>query len=204
MSSRLITGAVLALMLAGSPALACKGPNLIFSDDFRDVDPAWAPGYGTFAIASGRATLKTDPGYIGNVFYQGAFFDSGDACLDVITPEAKNTSNMIAGFLFGGIGNNDFYAFIINPDGNAGVIRMQNGGWLHPVPTRKADGIKPGANAVNTLRVTWSGTTGAAYINDKLFSNFKTQGFKNTTIGVYGETDGATWAYDNLKITDTH
>ncbi len=58
MMLRTIAGAMLALAIAGGPALACKGDE-IFSDDFADDSGPWdSTQFST--IAGGYAELKLD------------------------------------------------------------------------------------------------------------------------------------------------
>jgi hypothetical protein len=203
MSLRFVSAVLLAVATAASPAFACKGPNLQFSDDFKTEDPGWQP-YGawvTFSIGGGKIQVKSDPGSFAAATYQGFFMDSGDACVDVYAPDVKDPASVIGGFMFGGVGT-DFYAFVLRPNGNASLFRRENGGWLTPVGEKKADGAKTGANAVNTLRVSWKDTSGQAWVNDKLFANFKIKSIKNGKFGVYSEPEGNTYQFGNVKITD--
>jgi hypothetical protein len=202
MSLRLVAAAVLAVAVSG-PALACKGPTLIFSDDFKTADPSWVQDAGTLNIGSGKLTLTAAAGNYASADYEGFFVNSGDACVDVVYPSVKDPSQGgVAGIMFGYTDYNDFYAFVVRGDGQAGIFRLQNGGWLTPVPMRAAQGLKTGANAVNTFRVTWKNTDGAAYINDQLFINFKIQPFTNGTFGIYSEPEGNTFTFSNVKVTN--
>ena len=203
MSLRLATAVLLAVAAVSSPALACKGPNLIFSDDFKTVDEAWQPwgNWVTFSISNGKAQLKSNPGSYAMAAYQGFFVDSADACVDVIAPDVKDPGSILGGLMFGGVGT-DFYAFLLRPNGNAAVFRNQNGGWLTPVAEKKADGAKTGANVTNTLRVTWKNGTAQTYVNDKPFATMKTLPIVNGKFGLYSEPEGNVYQFTNVKITD--
>jgi hypothetical protein len=203
MSLRLVSAVLVAVAAVSGPALACKGPTLIFSDDFKTADPSWVQDAGTLTISGGKAQLTAQPGNYANTDYEGFFVNSGDACVDVVAPTVKDpTMGGVGGIMFGFTGGSDFYAFVMRQDGNAGIFRLQSGGWLTPVPLRAAQGVKTGAGVVNTMRVTWKGTDGAAYINDQLFTNFKIQPFTNGTFGLYSEPEGNVYQFSNVKVTN--
>jgi len=78
MSLRSFAGVAVALALLSTPALACKGRNTAFSDDFSREEPSWTTIFGEFGVAGGKATLKSNPGEIAVVANDGDFFESGD------------------------------------------------------------------------------------------------------------------------------
>ena len=198
---RTVTAVLVAIAATCGSALACKGPTLLFSDDFQTADPAWILWAGSMSISGGSAQLTSNPGTYANIAYAGTFVDSGDACVDMVAATAKDPTSTIGGIMFGGTDDNNFYALVTRPDGQAAIIRQQNGGWLLPVPMRAAPAVKTGA-ATNTLRVTWKGTDATAYINDQQFIAFKIQPFKNGMIGLYAEPEGNSYKFSNLKITN--
>lgn len=50
-------------MLMASPAFACKGPHVKFTDDFRQVDDSWGidPKSDTVSVEAGKVKVKADP-----------------------------------------------------------------------------------------------------------------------------------------------
>jgi len=89
-----------------------------------------------------------------NIFYQGMNFAGADACIDIVSPPAPSKTVTQAGMgLWTGRGWNFIY---ITSDGSAGVTGLQDNSWVNPVPLRKFDGVKTGANAVNQLRLVWT------------------------------------------------
>jgi hypothetical protein len=202
MSSRLVLAALVGVIATFAPALACKGPTLIFSDDFKSADPAWVQDFGKLTITGGMAQLTSEPGHIASADYQGFFLDSGDACVDVVAPTVKDPSTTVGGIMFGRTDDDNFYAFVVRSDGRAAIFRRQNGGWLTPVPMRSAQNAKVGPNAANTLRVTWKGTEGTAYVNDQQFIAFKIEPFKNGTFGLYCEPEGNVYQFGKVTVTN--
>ena len=203
MSFRFITGVAVAMALVSTPALACKGRNAVFTDDFAREEPSWTTIFGEFSVASGRAQLKSNPGEIAVVANDGDFFESGDLCVDVIAPDYRGGGSEFGGVIFAIKDMGNFHAFWISPpDGMAGVTARKAGKWVNPVSGRKSDAIKQQSGAVNTLRLTWTGNTATTYINDKQFVKFTVQPVPNAYFGLYAQTEGKVWQFDNYRITD--
>jgi len=201
MSLKLVTGVLLALAVASSPALACKGSEIIYSDDFKELDPAWSPVFGKYTASGGKLQVQSDPGKVAVMHYEGDFFPSADLCIDISLPNVKDPEEVFAGVSF--TTSNGTYYYGIRPDGQAGVLRYA-GGWLRPVAPRKVDALRTGPNVTNTIRIVWKADdpTVSTFINDRPFVNFKAnEANKNRKIGIYAETEGAVFLYSNLKVS---
>jgi hypothetical protein len=112
---------VAAAVALASPAVACKGRNTVFADNFAREDAAWEPVAGDFSVGNGRASVRSEPGKLALIGYNGEFFDSGDACVDVVGPNARG--GVIAGIVFA-LTQGSMYAVVIAPaEGTAGVVR---------------------------------------------------------------------------------
>jgi hypothetical protein len=144
MIARVMTGAMLALTIAASPALACKGEE-IFSDDFADDAGPWdQTKFST--IGGGSAELKLDGGYWGVVRLLADTPKEFDVCVDITFPEAKNPDGGTAGglaFWFKDYEN----AFVVatTPVGVAGAFRYNKNKYQLLSPYRKYDKFKTGA-----------------------------------------------------------
>jgi hypothetical protein len=207
--------AFFAIAVASSPALACKGATSLLRDNFTDVDPAWDEQFTdrpSFQIGGGKVLAKTQPGYYNVLLYQGNFFAAGDACVTITSPAAvRDPSNIWAGMVLQA-DDGAWYMPSLNLDGTAGVTRVTGDGWLNPVPARKFEGIKPGPNAANVLRVVWKAPpprgskdpadpTVAIFINDKPFINFKMTPNSNRQFGLAAGTEANTYQFTDLAIT---
>jgi len=214
---KLVTAVAMAAATVSSPAFACMGNTVLYSDNFQQQS-AWPipSGTGTATVSVGGGFLQVTPA-VGDTWsenYEGAFFDAADACIDMITPSAGDVTQLTGGFMFGNDPNGNFMVLLVEADGYAAVGKFSNAGngaWLNPVPWQQSALVKTGLNATNTLRVTWSGNSGTAYINGQQFATFPiTPPFQNTTLGVYasgdtgvaGATMAATWKFANLKVTN--
>jgi hypothetical protein len=208
MSLKFAAGVIAAMAIGASPAFACKGPTTLLLDNFQTVDPAWALSDG-LAISGGNATVTaTAGGTLNYLNYEGQFFDTADVCVNMVSPTVSDPTTALGGIMFG-LNNGGYWLFLVEEDGKAQIVRNQNGGWLTPVTMRAAPSLKTGANVSNTLRLTYKGTSGSAYINDTLFVTFTIpQAFQNTQIGLYAENDAATggaaitYTFSNLDITN--
>jgi hypothetical protein len=219
MSLRCVTGAlmmsaVFAIVVASSPALACKGATSLLRDNFTDVDPAWQDVFtqhGNFQIGGGKVVVRTDPGYIDILLYQGDFYPAGDACVTITNPgPVRDPSGIWAGMTLQAE-DGSLYFPQINLDGTAGVQRLSTD-WLNPVPPRKFAAIKTAPNAVNVLRVVWKAPpprgsntppdpSVTMFINDQQFITFKAQPNANRLFGLAAATEGNTYQFTNLAIT---
>jgi hypothetical protein len=212
--SRVISTLVGALLIAGvaSPALACKGTDSLLRDEFTEADPSWNvwwPDTSSFDIADGKVAAKVDPGYWAVMMYDGDFFPAADACIDIAFPEVRDPSQVWAGLTF----YDEKYAnwiVYLTPDGQAGVAKVTNDGWLYPVKVKAYDSIKQGE--ANTLRAVWSGPPAAGsteaadptvqvFINDQPVFKFKVKPNGNRQVGLAIQTQGDTVEFSNLAIT---
>jgi len=210
-----LVGAMSVLAFSATSALACKGTTTLLRDDFSEEDPAWdleASVNKGAVVADGALKLTADSGHFLDPYYQGQYFPAGDACVDITSPAAftKNVTSAGIGLWVGA--NWDF--IYISSNGTAGVLSWvpRSGLWNNPVPPRKADSIKGGASAVNTLRVVWKGPPGdnsseapdpsvQIFINDKPFVKFKAAPNPDRLIALFGDTDGTTYEFRNLDVT---
>jgi hypothetical protein len=197
------------LILAVGPALACKGPNVKFKDDFRQVDDSWSvgPNSDTVMVEDGKVKIKADPNAGYTVLYGGLIFDDADLCITVQVPrQMDNGAQAAAGPVFWAEDYSNYYTFAINPLGAAAIVRLIKGRWHYVLDYRKADSVKTHPGDKNVLRVTTRGNSITTYINDVKFATVKAQVPENGgQIGLHAESEQAhrdTWKFIDLKITD--
>jgi hypothetical protein len=207
-SSRLLVIAA-GMMAVGGPALACKGQNVKFTDDFRQVDDSWGidPKSDTVSVEDGKVKVKADPSGGYTVLYGGSIFDDADLCVTVQVPsQTGNSDQLAAGPVFWAQDYNNYYTFDITPGGSAAIVRRLKGKWFYVLDYRKAEGIKTRPGDKNVLRITTSGNSVTAYINDIKFATVKAQVPEGGgQIGLHAESEQAhrdTWKFLGLKVTD--
>jgi len=200
--------AVVAAVFAASPALACKGKNVLFEDNFTDTDPAWEM-WDQVKIDGGMMKITAMAGHVAEIFYKADTYDKADVCVDVISPDMSgDPKNLgVPAVLFSGQAYDDTYFLYAAPAyGTAGVARLLKGKWLYPVPFRKLDGMNNQSGATNTLRVTINGAHATAYVNDHKLADFKINageggGFVGLNVDG-GQAGPVTWSFKNFKVTD--
>jgi hypothetical protein len=212
--SRVIGALFVALFVAAvaSPALACKGTKSLLRDEFTEADPSWNvwwPENSSFDIADGKVAAKVEPGFWGVMMYEGDFFPAADVCVDIAFPDVRDPSNSWAGLTFYDENYANYIVFL-TPDDQAGVWKSTNQGWLTPVKPKAYDSIKHGE--ANQLRVVWSGPPAAGsteaadpsvqvFINDQPAFKFKVKPNGNRQIGFAIQTQGETFDFSNLSVT---
>jgi hypothetical protein len=197
------------LILAFGPALACKGPNVKFTDDFRQIDDSWAvdPDTDAVTVEGGKARIKAGASEGFTVLYGGFIFDDADLCVTVEVPELTDNANQpAAGPIFWGEDYDNYYIFAITPGGAAAIVRRIKGRWVYVLGYRKVDSIKTRPGDKNVLRVTTRGNSITTYINDTKFATVRAQVPENGgQIGLHAESEMAhrsTWEFIDLKVTD--
>jgi hypothetical protein len=197
------------MVLTAGPALACKGPNVKFTDDFRQIDDTWGvdPNADTVTVEEGKVKLKADPSGGYTVLYGGTLFDDADLCVTVQVPsQTGNGDQLAAGPVFWAQDYNNYFTFDITPGGSAAIVRRFKGRWIYVLDYRAADGIKTKPGDKNVLRVTTKGNLVTTYINDVKFATVKAQvPDGGGQIGLHAESEQAhrdTWKFIGLKVTD--
>jgi len=203
MKLQTIAAAVLALTIAASPALACKGEE-IYSDDFSSADGPWAPAP-WFSIAGGGAEFKLEPGNTGIIPYLGGNFKEFDACVDIANPAFKNPdAPPVAGLAFWANDFQNLGAVLLSPVGVMVSIRNTKGRSLLASPPRKVAALKSGNGAVNTLRVTVKGQNVTVYANDQRVASFRGNP-EDGLVGLIAESEKdqvTSWKFSNFKLTE--
>ncbi len=193
----LSAAAVVAALCIASPALACKGKNVLFEDNFSD-DSNWPQAEG-ISVEGGALKIVATAPYVNRALYQGDTYQKADICVDVAQETSIDTGG---GMIFAATDYGTYYYFWVNPTGYAGVSKLNNHRWLQPVPIRqvKLSGPK------TTLRLTLDGNRATAYVNDQKFATFRvTQPEGGGFIGMEGDStdkDTVTWSFSGLKVTD--
>jgi hypothetical protein len=202
-------GITAGLILVTGPALACKGPNVKFMDDFRQIDDSWAvdADTDTVTVQDGKATIKAGASEGFTVLYGGFIFDDADFCVTArVTGLTDNANQSAAGLVFWGEDYSNYYTFAITPGGEAAIVRRVKGTWFYVIDYRKFDSIKTGPGDKNVLRVTTRGDSIMTYVNDMKFATVRAQVPKNGgQIGLHAESEMAhrnTWEFVDLKVTD--
>jgi hypothetical protein len=187
----------------GSAAFAADDPNVLFSDDFSTLDPAWGEANDQISVADGKMVFKpkVNDGY--SLLYQGTTFGDVDIRVKVTQTAGPVAAGSEASVVFWGVDYDNFYMAAIQTDGSFGVPRNVADKWLHPVAWKANDAVKKGLNTVNELRIVIKGKTATIYVNDQQVASFK--GFPPegaSQIGLHAESgdQACTWKFSDFVV----
>lgn len=184
-------------------ALACKGTEVIFEDNFATLDPAWGQSSTNLSINNGKMVIKPDVAY--HTLNQSFLLEDIDACVKLTLASANAPGNAIGAIMFWAKDYSDYFLLEIDGNGSFTVAHLVKDRWLYPVTWRENPAINKGVGQTNQLRVVTKGNQATIYINDKEAVSFKGQPPQGGgLIGLYGaslENAQAVWEFSELKIT---
>jgi hypothetical protein len=160
---------LIASLAASGTALACKGPSLLFADDFAVMDPTWGIADANASAEGGKFTIRLDPGLYRIVLNQGAVYYNMDACITATVTQGATVGNVYGSFVFWAKDDTDFYELGFDATGSFGVKRWA-GRWLYPVRWQASPAIIAGQP--NTFRVVTNGTRATIFVNDVEVTSF--------------------------------
>jgi hypothetical protein len=160
--------AVLALVFAASPTAACGGASIYLGGPLKTGPTGWGDVDDQFQIAGDGATIAPQPGQQTARWDAGLFVGDAEACVTITMPaNVVDAARTYAGVLFWSTGKDDFYEFVIAPNGYFAIARKVRGMFVAepPVPWTRTEVLKLGAGEKNELMVRLEGETAAASIN---------------------------------------
>lgn len=167
---------VLALCLwaGGAPWARGAEPEVLFEDDFAELDGSFPPPSPSASSSVEHNTLvvtvQEDRQSLN--FYQSMLFQDVDLSVRVqlAAPEAGNEA--VIGIGFWVTDYRRYYAFVISDTGRVAVFAPGSGKFF-PVPWRPSSALKTDAGEWNELRVVTVGQRATAYLNGKKIASFK-------------------------------
>jgi hypothetical protein len=195
------------LAAAATPALACKGKNVQFTDEFRQVDKSWGVDPDAVSVEDGKVKIKADPTSNYVVLYKGPKFVDADLCVTVQIPTLfGGRAELRAGAVFWAVNYDSYYAFLIQADGRAALTRFEKGVMTPVVAFRAVANLDSTPGAKNVLRLTTSGNNVTAYVNDEKFASIAGRvPDGGGQFGLFAQSEEAhrdTWKFTDLKVTD--
>jgi hypothetical protein len=196
------------LLVSGTLAPAhAQGQAVLFEDNFATLDPIWSNPGNYLSVKENKLLLSTEKDMCRLTLYKGTTF--GDMDLQVTTQLAQKMEGVPngVGIIFWADDFQNYYCFIMAPDGLAGVRRRLKGNNLKPVPIAKTEALNKDPQAANVLRVVVKGNQATCYINNKEVATLKGRPPEGGgMIGFLGCADseaakGTTWEFSNLKVT---
>jgi hypothetical protein len=158
------------------------------ADDFAALDPAWRlPSQIAYPVESELA-LKGLEGKNVRLLYPPLRFKNVALCATVKAPSQLGSLDATTngGVMFWAADALNFYAVGVYANGTYAIDRMVTGTWASVAPRTAFQSIKPGAGAVNEIRVTTRDNIGTLSINGVTVQEFRGQPPKDESmIGLY-------------------
>src|ERR1700737_3370770 len=192
----------LVALLSLSPILSALADEILYQDNFTNLDPSWGTPGERLSVKDGKLTLKPFPNTTQSILNQSNVFDDADIRVEVIMPAGD--ANVPGGLIFWAKDHSNFYCLCINAAGYFKISRYVTDRWLQPVGWIENEAINKGIGQVNKLRVVTKGRQAIAYINDKQLTTFSGQPPQGGgCVGVSGgspERAQNTWQFTNLQV----
>ena len=198
----LYASTLVALLLL-TPVLSVFAGEILYEDNFTNLDPSWGTPSERLSVKDGKLTLKPAPNTTESVLNQSNVFDDADIRIEVVVPAGD--ANVPGGLIFWAKDHSNFYCLCIDAAGYFKISRYVTDRWLQPVGWTENEAINKGTGQVNKLRVVTKGHQATAYINDKQVTAFEGQPPPGGgCVGVSGgspENAENTWQFANLRVT---
>jgi len=195
---------LIAVMLLTN-ALSVAADEVLYEDNFTNLDPSWGTPGERLSVKDGKLTLKPGLNTTRSILNQSNVFDDADISVEVSMPAGD--ANVPGGLVFWAKDYTNFYCLCIDATGHFKISRYVTDRWLQPVGWTENEAVKKGIGQVNKLRVVTRARLGTAYINDKQVTIFSGQPPPGGgCVGVSGgsaENSQNTWQFANLRVIAT-
>jgi hypothetical protein len=167
MKARFYTLCICALdaLLSLAPIGKASGGEVLYEDNFANLDPSWGTPGEILSVKEGRLVLKPALNSTQSVLNQSNLFDDADTELQVTL--SSGDPNVPGGLVFWAKDYSNFYCLCIDASGSFKVSHFVIDRWLNPVGWTESDTINKGVGQTNKLRVVTKGRQATAYINDQ-------------------------------------
>src|SRR6202048_3989677 len=176
--------------------------EILFEDNFTNLDPSWGTPSERLSVKDGKLTLKPAPNTTQSILNQSNVFEDADIRVEVNMPAGD--VNVPGGLIFWAKDHSNFYCLCVDAAGYFKISRYVTDRWLQPVGWIENEAINKGIGQVNKLRVVTKGRQAIAYINDKQLTTFSGQPPQGGgCVGVSGgspESAQNTWQFTNLQV----
>src|ERR1700676_3123100 len=184
------------------PVLSALADEILYEDNFTNLDPSWGTPSERLSVKDGKLTLKPAPNTTESILNQANVFDDADIRVEVNMPAGD--VNVPGGLIFWAKDHSNFYCLCVDAAGYFKISRYVTDRWVQPVGWIENGAIDKGIGQVNKLRVVTKGRQAIAYINDKQVTTFYGQPPQGGgCIGVSGgsaENVQNTWQFTNLQV----
>jgi glucose/mannose transport system substrate-binding protein len=204
MKARFWTLCICALvtLLSLAPFGEVCGAEVLYEDNFTNLDPSWGTPGEILSVREGKLVLKPALNTTQSVLNQSNVFDDADVELQITL--SNGDPGVPGGLVFWAKDYSNFYCFCIDANGSFKISHFVIDRWLNPVGWTQSDSINKGIGQTNKLRVVTKGRQATAYINDKeviTISGQPPQG--GGCVGISGgsaQDSQNTWEFASLRV----
>jgi glucose/mannose transport system substrate-binding protein len=193
--------AISALFLL-APVRAVLGGDVLYEDNFTNLDPSWGTAGDILSVKEGKLVLKPALNTTQSVLNQSNVFD--DADIEVEVTLSSGDPIVPGGLIFWAKDYTNFYCFCINANGSFKISHFVIDRWLNPVGWTENGAINKGVGQANKMRVVTKGRQVTAYINNKEVITINGQPPQGGgCVGISGgSAQGSqnTWEFASLRV----
>src|SRR6202051_4931711 len=130
--------AIVAVLLL-HPVTTAFGGDILYEDDFTNLDPSWGTPGDILSVKDGKLILKPALNTTQSVLNQSNVFD--DADIEVEVTLSSGDSIVAGGLIFWAKDYSNFYCLSIDAQGSFKISHFLTDRWLSPVGWTKSDAI---------------------------------------------------------------
>jgi glucose/mannose transport system substrate-binding protein len=192
----------LTAFLSLAPFVEVCSAEVLYEDNFTNLDPSWGTPGEILSVREGKLVLKPALNTTQSVLNQSNVFDDADVELQITL--SNGDPGVPGGLVFWAKDYSNFYCFCIDANGSFKISHFVIDRWLNPVGWTQSDSINKGIGQTNKLRVVTNGRQATAYINDKeviTISGQPPQG--GGCVGISGgsaQDSQNTWEFASLRV----
>jgi glucose/mannose transport system substrate-binding protein len=198
--------AVIIAVFVWAPVRAAYGGDILYEDDFTNLDPSWGTAGDILSVKDGKLVLKPALNTTQSVLNQSNVFEDADIELQITL--SSGDPIVPGGLIFWAKDYSNFYCFSIDANGSFKISHFVTDRWLTPVGWTASDAINKGVGQANKLRVVTKGRQVIAYINDKEVITINGQPPQGGgCVGISGgsaEDSQNTWEFASLRVIATN
>jgi glucose/mannose transport system substrate-binding protein len=195
----------LVALFAWAPVREVFGGDILYEDDFTNLDPSWGTAGDILSVKDGKLVLKPALNTTQSVLNQSNVFD--DADIEVEVTLSSGDPIVPGGLIFWAKDYSNFYCFSIDANGSFKISHFVIDRWLTPIGWTESNAINKGVGQANKLRVVTKGRQATAYINDKEVITINGQPPQGGgCVGISGgsvQDSQNTWEFARLRVIAT-
>jgi glucose/mannose transport system substrate-binding protein len=192
----------LGALLSLAPIGEVFGGEVLYEDNFTNLDPSWGTPGEILSVKEGKLVLKPALNTTQSVLNQSNVFDDADTEVQITL--SSGDPIVPGGLVFWAKDYSNFYCLCIDANGSFKISHFVVDRWLNPVGWTESDTINKGVGQTNNLRVVTTGRQATAYINDKEVITINGQPPQGGgCIGISGgsaQDSQNTWEFANLRV----